>query len=206
MGFSRNLLNGKIFIGTSFFHDKYQNPFIAGIQPEINFSTALFNISLTGVKYFSDRASIKSVTEFEQPGIYNLTNNSFSYDRVIMNVSLALSFSKQQLVKFLDVEIKEEIFPTLSDKYLYTPFAVARVINLSEKPVEVKPYSLIANLNEEAVYSPSVVVAANDTALIPFFTIIDLGKFKSQRREISQADFFLSTESSQTEDFCKNRF
>lgn len=197
---STNFLGGSFTAGVSAFHDKYQNPFIAGILPVINFSSNLFSVTLSGVKYFSNRSGAYPLSELVNKGINNLMNNSFSYDRAVLSVNFALSFVKEQLVKFVDVQIKEEIFPTLGDKYFSEPFAAAKVVNVSDKIVQVRPSSIIKNVNAEVIYSPTVKIAPGDTIEIPFYTVISNDALKITRREISQADFYLTTTNSEPDD------
>lgn len=181
--------------GISAFHDRYQFPFIAGIQPFISLSSHLFNVTLSGIKYMRDRLEPLPLSEFTSNGIHNLMNNQFSFDRINLNTSIALSFVPEKKVRFINLEIKEQIYPALEEKYLETPVAVAKVLNLTNKPVSVKPALLIRPINNELVYSREVTIAAKDTALVKFFTTI-LPTHSITKREIAEANFYLYTTSS----------
>ncbi|MDX1702563.1 MAG: hypothetical protein R3250_18175, partial [Melioribacteraceae bacterium] len=50
--------NSSLSLGIQVFHDAYQNPFIAGFIPVVNYSTNLFSLSLSYYKYLSDRSEI----------------------------------------------------------------------------------------------------------------------------------------------------
>jgi len=43
------------YAGLTAFHDNYQHPFVAGVIPSLAYKTDLFEVMLSGVKYFSDR-------------------------------------------------------------------------------------------------------------------------------------------------------
>lgn len=199
ISFGTKMFGGYFSVGSAAFHDTSQKPFIAGIQPFVNFSSELFSITLSGIKYFSDRLTPKPVSEFEKNKSYNLMNNAFSYDRANLSLAVALSFLPERSVKFVDVDIKEEIYPTLADKYLYEPFAVAKIVNLTNNKITVKPASFIRNLNREIIYSPNIEIAPKDTVEISFYTVINDEK-KIFRREISQVVFSLFSERSQPDD------
>jgi hypothetical protein len=195
-----NIWGGKITFGMNAFHDKYQTPFISSIMPSISFSSRLFNISLLGVKYFEDRTSTKSFSELEDKGIYNILHNQFSNDKILLSVNFALSFTPDKKVNFIDVEIIDQIYPTLNDQYRNEPFARAKIKNLSNEEVNVKPSSLIEGLNKEEVFSPIITIAPNDTATINYFTFIDDDKLDVPERRISQASFYLTTSNSEYDD------
>lgn len=198
--FAADFLGGTFTFGASVFHDKYQHPFIAGVSPFINFSTELYGITFSGVKYLNDRQAPHTVSDLLENGVHNLLNNNFSYDRLTLSINVALSFLPAQSVKFVDVELKNEIYPTLGDVYLNNPFAVARAVNLTDKTISVKPYSFINEINSENVYSPVVNILPYDTTNIPFFTVINPENLKIKRREIAQANFYLTINGGNVED------
>ncbi|MDP4173989.1 MAG: hypothetical protein Q8933_08480 [Bacteroidota bacterium] len=189
-----DLLGGNLNLSLGAFHDIDQAPYIAGIVPGINYSTGLFSVSLTGVKYFSDRTNqVHPITEFREKGLHNILNNSYSFDKAVLSVNFALNTIDEKILKFVDVNVIQDIFPTLADKYLESPFAVAKVINLSDKTVSVKPYCRISGINNDKVQSPSFTIAPKDTAEIPFYTIIDQSARINRKMGISQADFYVSS-------------
>ncbi|MCL6097020.1 MAG: transglutaminase-like domain-containing protein [Bacteroidetes bacterium] len=192
---SSKLFGLEFGFGISAFHDRYQFPFVAGIQPFISVSSHLFNISISGIKYFNDRSNPLPFSELISNGIHNLMNNQFSFDRINLNTSVALSFVPEKKVRFIGLEIKEQIFPTLEEKYLDTPVAVAEVRNLTDKPVSVKPALLIRPINGDLVYSREVIIPAKDTCEVKFFTTIH-PDHAITKREIAEADFYLYTTNS----------
>ena len=185
--------------GASAFHDFYQSPFIAGFQPFISISSHLLNVTISGIKYTTDRLKPLPLSELTSNGIHNLMNNQFSFDRINLSVSIALSFLPEKNVSYIDLEIKDQIFPTMEEKYLDTPVAIAKVVNLKDKPVSVKPALLIRSLNSELVYSPEITIPAKDTSEVKFFTTIH-PSHAIVKREIAVADFYLYTSSSEPDD------
>ncbi len=197
---SFNLFGGSFSVGTSILHDKFQNPFIAAITPALNFSYGFYSISLTGIKYFSDRTEAKPLSDFLDNRFNNIFNNKYSTDRIFLSVNIALSFIPEQKVKFIEVEIDREIFPALNDEYQTTPFASARVVNLTDKKVIVTPVSFIPKINEDKIYSPSVNIDGQDTATVFFFTLINDDSEHIEKREILQTEFYLSTSAGEFDD------
>ncbi len=191
---------GNFSFGLSAFHDKYQEPYIAGVVPTLNYSTDFVSFTISGIQYFSDRTAAKPLSDFLDKGINNLLNNQFSGSKYFASVNFALSFSPEKLVKFADVKINGEIFPTLADEYINKPFAHAKVINISDKKISVKPSSFIPLINEDVIYSPTVIVSAGDSAIIPFYTIIHDKSKNIIKREIGEANFYLATESNSPDD------
>ncbi len=196
---SVKLLGFDFNFGISALHDRYQFPFIAGIQPFIGFSTHLFNISIGGIKYMKDRLKPLPLSELTSNGIHNLMNNQYSFDRFNLSVSIALSFVPEKNVRFVDLEIKEQIFPTMEEKYLDTPVAIAKVVNLTNKIVTVKPALFIHSVNNELVYSPETNIKAHDTAEVKYFTTIHT-KRPILKSEIAEADFYLYTTNQDPDD------
>ncbi len=191
--------NGSFGIGVTAFHDRYQSPYIAGIIPAITYSTKLFGISLSGVKYFSDRNVLHGFSDFQDTGIDNIINNRYSYDKAMLTVTFTLNTIVERSVQFLDVNILNEIFPILSDHYLDKPFAVAKVVNLTSHLVNVKPVSRIEGLGNGKIESPVVTILPHDTVNVPFFTIIP-SSYDKQKAGISYVDFFLSTRNEEPDD------
>ncbi|HVO73827.1 MAG TPA: hypothetical protein VMT35_07375 [Ignavibacteriaceae bacterium] len=194
-GFSgsfRLFRNGNLSLGTTLFHDDYQSPYIAGINPGICFSTDLFNVTISGIKYFSDRNISGSFTKFRNTGIDNIINNQYSFDKLILSFGFTLNTLPERLVEFVNVEVLKEIYPTFTENYLNTPFAAGLVVNLSEKQITVKPSSRISGINNEAIYSPFVLISPKDTAKVFFYTIIP-DTVRKEKTGISNADFYLTT-------------
>lgn len=191
--------NGNLGAGITAFHDKYQSPFIAGIIPSLSYSTNRFGVTLSGVKYFSERTSVHSFSEFSSDGLSNLINNRYSFDKALLTLSLTLNTIKVQSVQLADVEVINEIYPTLSEFYLDSPFAIGKVINLTSDPVKVKPYSRIRGINQEDIQSPEIIISGMDTIEVQFYTLIP-ESYSSNKTEISYADFYVSVSGNDADD------
>lgn len=200
LNYGINLRGGKIIAGVSAYRDVYQNPFISGISPSISYSSQLFNVSIVGVKYFSDRNIVEPISNLIKTGIHNILNNKYSKDKLLLNINIALSFTPEKLVEFKDVKILSEIYPTLDELYTTTAFATAKVINISDQTVNVKPASFIEGINTEQIFSPIINIAAGDTVDVPFYTIISDQLKPNNKRTISQANFYLITLNSDYDD------
>lgn len=194
-----NIGEDKIGIGITTFHDKEQNPFLAGIVPTAVFVSDFFDISLTWVKYFSDRKSAGNLNDFISKGITNVINNRFSNDKLLFTANFKLNTRFEPRVKFLDVEIKDNIYPSLAERYVDFPFATARVENLTNERIEIKPAVLVNRINNENIYSPVVTIFPRDTVEINFFTVIP-DDYNSLNPEISFANFYLQTTGDEYDD------
>ena len=86
----------------------------------------------------------------------------------------------------------QSIYPTLSENYINKPFAVGKVVNLTDKTITVKPACRIEKINNEKIQSPLVKIGPKDTADVPFYALIP-DNFSGSKTEISYADFFVST-------------
>jgi hypothetical protein len=195
-----NFGGGGISAGITAHHDKYQNPFINSLMPNLSYSSPLFNVSLSAVKYLSDRSGAKSINDLIENGIHNILNNRYSNDKLLLSVNFALSFAVDKSAQFVDVKLLDEIYPTLGDEYTNKPFAVAKVVNISGDVINVKPSSFIEEINSEKIYSPIVSIQPGDTSEIPFYTIIDDSKRFINKRAVSQANFYLTTAGSDYDD------
>jgi len=192
------MFDGSLTAGISLIHDKDIDNTIAGIIPVLNYSTGLFSLTLSGIKYFtSDSQNLLS--SFLDKRFKSIINNKYSEDKIFLGINFALSFKKKKSADLIEVEIKKEIFPTMGDIYLNEPFAVGKVTNITDKPVIVKPSSLISNLSDEIIFSPDVTISAGDTVLVPFYTIIN-NNLSSGRREISQANFYVTVINGEPDD------
>ncbi len=194
MGFS-NLFpinNNKLGFSFSAFHDKEQNPYFTGIIPSVIFTSKYFDISLTWIKYFTDRKAFGSYSDFKDNGISNIINNRFSYDKLLLTTNFKLNTLVEQRVKFLDVVIKQNIYPALAEKYIDSPIATAKVINLTNEMIDVRPVILLNNITTEKFQSPAVSILPNDTCNIDFYAIIP-ETYSGVNPEISYATFYLMT-------------
>ncbi|GBD89726.1 hypothetical protein BMS3Abin04_00434 [bacterium BMS3Abin04] len=194
-----NLWGKDISVGLSVLHDAFQEPTIAAVSPSINYSNSIFSVTFSAIKYLSNRNKPKSLTTFRNYGVHSITNNYFINDQAYLSFNLALSFIPEKSVKFLDVKILREIYPTLADDYLTKPFAIAKVVNLSDKTISVKPTSMISEVNKEEIQSPEVTIPAKDTVDIPFYTILN-DNLVVQRRKIEQVNFNLITSNNDPDD------
>jgi hypothetical protein len=200
LNYSFDFAGGTVAAGVLLTHDKFRNPFITAVMPSFAFTKEGYTISAGGIKYFSNNIS-KTTESLINYGIYSLFNNPYSADRAFVNFNLALSFKSKQLVKFIDVSIDSDIYPTLSEVYLNKPFATGKAVNLSNEIVEVRPASYIKNINNEPIYSPSVKILPGDTVDIGFYTIVS--NADADKRKIEQADFYLYTDKSEPDNYIR---
>ncbi len=187
------------YYGLTTFHDKFQHPFIAGIIPSLAYKTDLFEVMLSGVKYFSKRTNQENYKQFIQEGIHNIINNTYSFDKVFLSVSLTLNTLQKLRVKITNVEVTKDVFPTISENYLSNPFAYIDAFNISDEVVEVTPSVKIDGVNSEPVQSQSVTILPGDSAKIPVFIIIP-ESYKSEKPALSYATFYLTTNVKETDD------
>jgi hypothetical protein len=79
---------------------------------ELTFSNDFFGISLSGVKYFTNRNTYFTFSEFKEEGIHNLMNNKYSFDKAAVTFTLTLNTVQEKLVEFISIDVKKEIYPT----------------------------------------------------------------------------------------------
>ncbi len=177
--------------GLTVFHDKFQSPFIAGIIPSINYFNKIFGVTISGIKYFSNRNSISSFSDFEENGIHNIINNKYSFDKAVITLSFMLNTKPEKEIEFLGVNVVQDIYPTLSENYLNKPFAFGKIVNVTNKYITVKPACRIEGINKERIQSPLVKIGPKDTADVPFYALIP-DNFSNHKTSISYADFFVA--------------
>lgn len=185
--------------GLTAFHDKFQQPYIAGIIPSIGYRTKLFEVLLSGVKYFSERNTNASLSKFNEEGINNIINNRYSFDKVVLSLSMNISGTVEQKVKLVDVEIVRDIYPTFYDMYLDQPFAYGTVINISDEKVNVVPSVTIEGITSDKIQSPPVMITPGDTVVVPFYIIIP-ENYMVDKAVLSYADFYVSASSQEPDD------
>ena len=193
-GFAENFV-----YGITTFHDKYQEPFIAGIVPAVGYKTDLFEVLLSGVKYFSKRNSSASFSKFSKEGIHNIINNRYSFDKVVISLAVNISSTPEKKVELIDVDIVRDIYPTFYDIYVDQPFAYGKVVNISDESVSVTPSVKIEEVTDEKIQSPPVMVSPGDTVTVPFYVIIP-EKYSIDKTILSYADFYVSTSSTEPDD------
>ncbi len=196
---SLNIFGGRFTAGANVYHDKYQQPYISSIQPYISFSAGLFDVSLTGLKYFSNRSINYSFSKFSSEGISSVINNMYSNNKITLTIGFALNTFKEREVELLDVKILRDIYPALTDEYIDEPFAKGKVVNLTDKVIVVKPESKIDRLNYEPVQSAAVTLLPHDSAYVNFYTIIP-ESYTNNKAEILAADFYLLTGEDESDD------
>ena len=185
--------------GFTAFHDKYQEPFVAGIIPAVGYKTGLFEILLSGVKYFSERITSAGFSKFSEEGIHNIINNRYSFDKVILSLAVNISSTSEKKVELIDVNIVRDIYPTFYDIYVNQPFAYGKVVNISDAPVSVTPSVKIEGVTDEKIQSPPVMVSPGDTATVTFYVIIP-EKYSIDKTVLSYADFYVSASSPEPDD------
>lgn len=194
---------GKTFlfnkISTSLDCTYFSSYSISGIQPSLSLQYGNICTTLSGVIYFSAIQKTASLADLASNGISNLIHSKYSNNKALLNISYRLNTETERLVQFVDVTISNSIFPTFTGHFADEPFALARVVNLSDKPVSVKPSSKIDKINSELIYSPNVLVQPKDTASIPFYTVVSEDYF-SPKHEITFVNFYVTTENRDADD------
>jgi hypothetical protein len=180
--------------GLTAFHDYYQEPYIAGLIPAVGYRTNLFEILLSGVKYFSERNTDASFSKFYEEGIHNIINNRYSFDKIVLSLALNISSVPEKQVELIDVEIVRDIYPTFYDKYIEQPFAYGRVVNITDKIVSVIPSVKIEGITADKIQSPPQTLSPGDTARVPFYLIIP-DKYVIDKATLSYADFYVTASS-----------
>ncbi len=189
----------KFVYGLTAFHDKYQEPFISGIIPTFGYRTDLLEILLSGIKYFSERNSNASFSKFSEEGMQNIINNRYSFDKIVLSLSVNISSTPEKKVELIDVEIVREIYPTFYDMYLDQPFAYGKVVNISDEHVDVIPSVKIEGVTEGQIDSPQMNIAPGDTLKVPFYITIP-DKYNLEKPNISYADFYVAVSPDQPDD------
>ncbi|MCH7964909.1 MAG: hypothetical protein IH852_13335 [Bacteroidetes bacterium] len=190
---------GDLGFGMTLFHDKYQEPEMAGMIPTISYKGKIFELFVSGVKYFSNRKKDFGVSEFVENGINNVLNNPYSFDKILLTVSFNINTARERTVKLIDVEIVKDIYPTFSENYVEYPFAYGTIVNLTDDYLTVKPMARIEGVNEENIQSPVSTIAPHDTVQVPFYIIIP-ESYSSEKVELSYANFYLFTIADQPDD------
>ncbi|MFI5237631.1 MAG: hypothetical protein ACHQLA_06830, partial [Ignavibacteriales bacterium] len=185
--------------GLTAFHDNYQDPYIAGVVPSIGYRTNLFEVLLSGVKYFSERNSDASFTEFYDEGINNIINNRYSFNKIVVSISMKISSTPEQKVELINVEIVRDIYPTFYDMYIDKPFAYGTVVNISEELVDVVPSVSIEGITSDKIQSPSMIIPPGDTATVPFYIIIP-ENYLVDKAVLSYADFYVTVSANEPDD------
>jgi hypothetical protein len=186
-------------LGLTLFHDKYQSSSFAGMIPTLSYRGEIFELFLSGVKYFSDRKKEFGVSGFLENGITNIINNEYSFDKVLLTVSFNINTVSEKSVEIIDVQVVKDIYPTFTDNYIDYPFAYADIVNLTDEYVTVKPMARIEGVNKENVQSPVSSIAPFDTAKVPFYIIVP-ETYVSDKAVLSYADFYLFVLSDQPDD------
>lgn len=174
------------------FHDAQQKPYLAGINPAVIFISKYFDLSLTYIKYFSDRTTISSYSNFIENGISNILHNKYSYDKLLFTTNFKLNTIAEQRAKILDIEINNNIYPALSNKYMEIPIATAKVLNLTNEFIEVKPLMTMNGISSKKYQSPIVSIAPNDTGDVNYYLSIP-EDYSKVNPEIVYADFYINT-------------
>ena len=187
-----DLDNNKLGFAVSAFHDDEQEPYIAGIIPAVIFTSKYFDLSLTYIKYFSERNTTGNYLDFKADGISNIINNKYSYDKLLLTTNFKLNTLVEQRVKFLGVEIKQNIYPALNDKYIDEPVATAIVVNLTNEKIDVKPFMIITGISEDKLQSPIVSIPPYDTSEVNYYAVIS-ENYTGVNPEITYANFYLMT-------------
>ena len=159
----------------------------------------MFEILLSGVKYFSERNTSASFSKFSKEGIQNIINNRYSFDKVVLSLAVNISSTPEKKVELLDVNIVRDIYPTFYDIYVNQPFAYGKVVNISDEPVSVTPSVKIEGVTDEKIQSPPVMVSPGDTVKVPFYVIIP-EKYSADKTILSYADFYVSASSPEPDD------
>jgi hypothetical protein len=194
-----NLVDSRFGLSVTALHDNYQSPFIAGLLGGLTFSNDLWGVTISGIKYFNDRNKSYSFSEFKEDGIHNIMNNKYSFNKAVLTFSFTLNTIQERLVEFSSIDIVKEIYPTFFEAYIDSPFAYGRVVNLTDKPVSVKPLGMIEGINNNYFQSPIVTIQPKDTAIVPFFTVPS-DSYNKQKAEISQAYFMITTSGEEPDD------
>lgn len=196
---SINIYDSNYDLNLTVLHDKFQLPFINGMVADLAYSNNLWGVSLSYIKYFSNRNKLFSFSEFKSDGMNNLMHNKYSYDKAIMTFSFTLNTTKEKLVEFLSLNVVREIYPTFQEAYSDSPFAVGNVTNLTNKSVLVKPSCKIDGINKDFIQSNALTIPPRDTVSVPFYAVVP-DNYSNRRTDVAQTYFIINTDSEEPDD------
>lgn len=196
---SLKFLGGNVGFNLSYFNRHENEIGINGIIPALHFQTDAWGVSVSMVKYLSRQSATESYSEFVSQGFSSIVNNKYSRDKYSVSLYASLNTKSEKKAKFLSVEYLQNIFPTLTENYLDKPFASVRVVNNSNKTINVKPGSKIDGINDEIIFSPFVLAAPYDTVVVDFYTVIN-ESYSKTKAELSFVNLFLTTDNDSYDD------
>ncbi len=152
-----------------------EQPAFAGIAAGIGWSYQFFEVD-AGYMHFLNSGGHRGsavASRFSPGDIVNLDMHPYSRDRITLSVRAAFGHIRESLAHIEGVTLAGGIYPAARELLAYKPIGVARVRNISDRPIQARVSFFVERLMDAPTESQPVYLAPGAEADIPVTAVFN---------------------------------
>ncbi|MDI6802634.1 MAG: hypothetical protein QME58_02155 [Bacteroidota bacterium] len=132
-------------------------------------------LSFSYLRFFdqTNRRGVSSIDILNKSGYADIDYTPFTTDRLSLSVSINLGRTKDVLARIEFVEMLSEVFPASYQTYAFRPLGIARVRNVSSKPIEAKVSFFVDDFMNAPTETKPFRINSNETIEVPFLAVFN---------------------------------
>jgi len=156
------------------FFGKEFAPFVAALASSIGWVSESVQIDAGFIQFLGTRRGAElSLQEFLTEGVRDISANQYMRNQLMLTVSVPLSVQREAMAKIEQVRIMSEVYPSSHHIHAHRPLGIARVRNISSKPIEARVSFFVDQYMDAPTETPSYVISPDATADIPLVAIFN---------------------------------
>jgi hypothetical protein len=158
------------------------------------YSYRFFDLDVAYLRFFdrSTRSGTVDPGSFDASEITSVSMNPFTPDMVMISLKAYFGGMREALVHIEGVEIKGSVYPSAYDAFAFKPIGLARVKNISSKPVHVKASLFVDRYMDGPTETPPVHLLPGETAELPLTAVFNDRIRSVQKIMVSDGDVRVS--------------
>ncbi len=156
------------------FFGKEFAPFVAALSGGAGWRSESVQIDAAYIQFLGKaREAQMSLQEFLTEGVKDISANQYMRNQFMITVSVPLSFQREAMAKIEQVKIMSEVYPSSHHIHAHRPLGMARVRNISPRPIEARVSFYVDQYMDAPTETPSYVISPDATADIPLVAIFN---------------------------------
>jgi len=149
-------------------------PFVAALSTSVGWRSESVQLDVGYVHFLGKtRGSEMSLQEFLTEGVKDISANQYMRNQFIATLRVPLSIPRESMAKIEQVRIMSEVYPSSHYVHAHRPLGIARVRNISSKPIEARVSFFVEQYMDAPTETSSYVISPDGTADIPLVAIFN---------------------------------
>lgn len=173
---------------------KAEQPALAAVGVGVGWAYQFFEVDAAYLHFLNSTGHRGSTaaSRFSPSDIVNLDMHPYSRDRITLSVRAAFGHIRESLARIEGVTLAGGIYPAARELLAYKPIGVAKVRNISDKPIQARVSFFVDRLMDAPTESQPVYIAPGSEADIPVTAVFNDQVDRVSTQTIREGNVFVN--------------